>query len=599
MKSVLILTGAIIGFITFSWISSFIYYFLAGYAGTPPPWAAWYVLFNPISEKTGGRLVLAFGLPFLAIFMAGGKLYELFKSDSNDYADAKWATLSELRKEGLLTNKGVLVGKYKKHYIFNPNDSHTIVSAQTRTGKGVGVIVPNLLLWNGSVVCLDIKHENYEYTAGYRSAHSSGRVFKWDPLADDLKSHGFNPLDQISNDPMDKIMDIRRIAGILLPLDGKDTFWITEARSLFVGLALYVIDQPNEIMPSTIGSIYRLLSAEAELGDICRLVVKNHPELNQTIIATMNRFANKAAKERSGVKSQLDSALEVWKYPKVDAATSVSSFQLKNLRKQKMSIYICVKAGQIEAVSSIIRLFFEFLLTSLTMDLPDPKTEPHKVLVVLDEIHMLGKLETIKSTFTLSAGYGCRVIAAIQDLSVLDEVYGKNGRKIVFANCENQIFFRPKVLDSAREISAMLGNRIVETVSYSQRSGFHYEPKTRNTSYQEKPLMPPAKVMKMENTKGILISANENPVLFDKINFKYDENFKDRLLPPPEIPPLPYNIVQIPKFDTKALQEKVETPDPNQTSIFDRDDLPETDEEFELRVNNLLKETKSKKIMAS
>lgn len=594
-KAIWISLGVIASLIIFSWAASFIYYFLAGYTGSSTPWAAWQALFNPASDKTGGQLVIAFGLPFIGMFVAGGSLYELLKNNRFDYADAKWADLPELRKEGLLSKEGVLVGQLKGQYIFSPNDSHTIVSARTRTGKGVGVIIPNLLLWNGSVVCLDIKHENFELTAGYRAAYSSGRVFKWDPLADDMKSHGFNPLDQISSDPMDRIMDIRRIAGILLPIGGKDVFWITEARSLFVGLALYVLDQPDEIMPSTIGSIYRLLSAEAELGDICRLVVKNHPELNQAIVATMNRFANKAAKERSGVKSQLDSALEAWKYPKVDASTTKSSFQLSDLRKQKMSIYICVKAGQIDTVSSIIRLFFEFLLTGLSMNMPDPETEPHKVLVVLDEMHMLGKMDTIKSTFTLSAGYGCRVIAAIQDFSVLDEVYGKDSRKTIFSNCENQIFFRPRVLDTAREISSVLGNRIVETVSYSQKRSFNYEPKTKNTSLQEKPLMPPAKILKLDNNKGILISSNDNPVLFDKIRYYNDKNFKNRIMPPPTISPLPYKPVHIPKFDTKGLQETADRPDPNQTSVFDRNNTHETDEEFELRVNSLVSDSKKPK----
>lgn len=594
-KAIWISLGILAGFITFSWVASLIYYFLAGYTGTPTPWAAWEALINPINNKTGGQLVIAFGLPFVGFFVAGGGIYELLNNNRHDYADARWANLHELRKEGLLGNKGVLIGNLNGQYIFSPNDSHTIVSARTRTGKGIGVIIPNLLLWNGSVVCLDIKHENFELTAGYRAAYSSGRVFKWDPLADDMKSHGFNPLDQISDDPMDRIMDIRRIAGILLPIEGKDVFWITEARSLFVGLALYVLDQPDEIMPSTIGSIYRLLSAEAELGDICRLVAKNHPELNQAIVATMNRFANKAAKERSGVKSQLDSALEAWKYPKVDASTSKSSFQISNLRKEKMSVYICVKPGQIDTVSSIIRLFFEFMLTGLSMNIPDPEKEPHKVLVVLDEMHMLGKMQTILSTFTLLAGYGCRIMAAIQDFSVLDEVYGKDSRKTIFSNCENQIFFRPRVLDTAREISAMLGNRMVETVSYSKKTSFNYEPKTKNTSLQEKPLMPPAKILKLNKNKGILISSNDNPVLFDKIRYYADKALKNRIMPPPTIQPLPYKAMHIPKFDTKELQETAKKPDPNQTNIFERDDLQETDEQFEIRVNSCTSDVKKPK----
>ncbi|MBI1302061.1 MAG: type IV secretion system DNA-binding domain-containing protein [Alphaproteobacteria bacterium] len=570
-KTVIIGLGVLTSFIIYSCIATLIYNLMNGYTGFPSPLTIWATLFYPMSESTSSQLWVAFGAPIVALMFAGGGLYDFLNNNKFEFADAKWADLPELKKAGLLSNEGVLLGTLKGQYIFSPGDSHTIVSARTRTGKGVGVVIPNLLLWNGSVVCLDIKHENFELTAGYRAAHSGGRVFKWDPLADGMKSHGFNPLDQISEDPMDRIMDIRRIAGILLPVKGRDEFWITEARSLFVGLALYVINQPEETMPSTIGSIYRLLSAEAELGDICRFVVKNHPELNQAIVGTMNRFANKAAKERSGVKSQLDAALETWKYPKIDAATTKSDFQLSELRKQKTSIYICVKAGQIEALTNILRLFFEMLITELSMDLPDPKIEPHKVLIVLDEMHMLGKMEIVKNTFTLSAGYGSRVLAAIQDFSVLDEVYGRDARRTIFSNCDNQIFFRPKVFETAREISSLLGNRMVETTSYSQKQSLNYEPKNKNTSFQEKPLMAPAKVLRMNNNKGILISSNKHPVLFDKIRYFKDQNFKNRILPPPVIEPLPYKTFDIPKFEI-ANDPPPSKPDPNQYNMLDNMD---------------------------
>ena len=591
-RTTLIIGGAIAGFIAYSFIVAFIFQFMAGLPQIPMPWYPWVLLYQaafmdmPLG-KAGSQLFVAFGVPIFALFVCGGRLYELLKNNENDFADSSWATKHELRKAGLMNNQGIFLGKIGNQYISSDNDSHTIVAARTRTGKGVGLIIPNLLLWNGSVVCLDIKHENFNLTGQYRSEHSSGRVYKWDPLADDMRSHGFNPLDQISKDPMNRITDIRMIAGILMPIEGRDIFWITEARSLFVGLALYVLDQPDEIMPSTIGSIYRLLSAEAELGDICRLVVKKHPELNQAIVATMNRFANKAAKERSGVKSQLDSALEPWKDAKIDAATSKSSFQLKELRKNKMSIYICVKPGQINQLSGIIRIFFEFLINNITMDIPNKEQEPHDVLVVLDEMHMLGKMETIENAFTLSAGYGCRVLAAIQDFSVLDRVYGKEGRKAIFSNCENQIFFRPRVLDTAKEISSMLGTRLVETTSYSQKSSFNYEPQTKTTTQQEKPLMSAAKIMKLNSNKGILISSNDNPVLFDKIKYYKDKNFKNRIKNPPIIEPLPHKIYDIPKFDTEELNEIKPEIDPNQTSIFETSNNPETDTEFEIRINTL------------
>jgi len=571
-KQLWISLAILAGLILFSYLSSFVFAFLSGFDNPPMPWDIWLYAYEAsqgtLDSTSQSRLSLAFGLPFLGSLFAAGSLHELLKGQSFDFADSKWATAMELKKEGLFANQGVILGKLGNKFIVSNEDSHTIVSARTRTGKGVGIIIPNLLSWRGSAVCLDIKHENFNTTSGFRQNVYGQKVFKWDPYADNLETHGFNPLDQISQDHMDRIRDIRRIAGILLPVEGKDIFWINEARSLFVGLTLYVMDQPDEITPSTIGSVYRLLSAEAELGDICRTVIKEHPELDPAIIECMNRFANKAAKERSGVKSQVDSALTTWQQPKVDAATTKSSFDLRELRKKQISIYVCVKPSDINELSTLLRLFFDFLITGLTMNIPDKETEPHEVLIVLDEMHMLGKMQSLQHTFTLTAGYGCRLIAAVQDYSVLDNVYGKEGRKIIFSNCKNQIYFRPSILDSAREISAMMGNRMVETISYSQKKSLQYEPQTKNVSYAEKPLMPPAKVMKLDNNKGLLIGACDNPVLFTKIQYFKEKGFQERLLPPVSVEALCYRSYKTPKFDIKPKDTPPQS-DPNQRSIFE------------------------------
>jgi len=564
----IIATGALLALTTFLYLCSAVYFVMAGFDFQfLKPWSIFEVIYYSSDPLMTSRLWVAFGLPGMAMGFALFKSYDFFSGvNDNQYADARWAKRHDLMKAGLIKNNGLFLGKYKKDFIRCDKDTHIMVVAPTRAGKGVGVVIPNLLTWQGSVVCLDIKHENYELTAGMRNK-GERKVFMWAPGTKNGRSCGFNPLDQIDTDPINRIKDVRRIAGIMLPCAGRDIFWITEARSLFIGLALYVLD--HSVMPSTFGSIYRLLSCENELGDICQHITKNYPDLPQEMLGILNRFANKAVKERSGVKSTLDAAMQPWSEPNVDAATTKSSFQIDDLRKKQMSIYIGVKPDEIETMSGVLRIFFEFLINKMTAERPKPKTEPHKVLILLDEIHMLGKMEIMKNAFTLSAGYNCRVMAVVQQYSWLDEVYSKNIREGIVGNCANKVFFKPENMSQAKEISEMLGKRLVEMVSYSQKCSFKHEPRTKTVSLQEKQLMSADNILHLED-KEILFCKARHPVLCDKIIFHEDPAFKDRILPPPEVSELKFTTHALPTFDIgkKQQKSKQENNDLNQGSLF-------------------------------
>ena len=585
-RAYFIATGTLLAVTAYFLLCSALYFLMAGFdLQFLKPWSIFEVMVYSNDPLMASRLWVAFGFPSLATGFALFKSYELFSGfNDNQYADARWANSFDLSKAGLVKNNGLFLGKYNKEFIRCDKDTHTIVVAPTRSGKGVGVIIPNLLTWRGSVVCLDIKHENFKLTAGIREKYGH-EVFMWAPGDINNRSHGFNPFDQISKDPENRIQDVRRIAGIMLPDPPHDIFWVTEARSLFIGLSLYVLDRKD--IPSTLGSIYRLLSCEAELGDICRYIIKTYPDLSQEILSFLHRFANKAAKERSGVKSTLDAAMLPWSEPKIDAATSESSFQIDDLRKKKMSVYIGVKPGQLKGMSAVIRIFFEFLVNKMTTEEPDPEKEPHELLILLDEIHTLGKMDIMTSAFTLSAGYNCRVMAVVQQYSWLDEVYNKNIREGVVGNCTNKIFYRAGNLGQAKEISEMLGKRLVKMVSCSRKNGFKYEPPTRTTSLQEKPLMSADKIMRLNKKKEILFCDADYPVLCNKIVYYKDPAFKDRIMPPPEIPVLKFTHHDLPRFNVEKRPQKPKPEDNlDQRNLFEAplqdldeglDDKPERD----------------------
>lgn len=516
------------------------------------PWSAWYFLFEPLFQKKAlVSLAIPHGL-LVAVVIA------FIKNWKKHNANARWATLWDLRKAKLLEKEGLLLGKFKGQYLINNAPTHVIALAPTRSGKGVGLVIPNLLNWQGSVICLDIKQENYRLTSGFRKEYGH-EVYQWAPVSPDKRSHRYNPLDAISRDPHKKISDIQSLAKILIPDPTHgDDFWASEARSLFTGLVLYVLDAPE--MPSTIGSVYRILGAEGDLGDICRHIVDKYPDLPIGGKKTLISFANKADKERSGVKSSLDKALHLWTEPMIDAVTSASDFSLADLRKKRMAVYVGVPTNEVGRIAPLLRLFFEQAITTLSRQEPG-RDEPHKVLLLIDEMHMMGDMSTMTTAFTLLAGYNCRVMAIVQGLGWLDVVYGKEKRNAILSGCAHQIFFAPNDLDTPAYISQSCGERTVESVSISKKSSFKHEGTSKNISHTQKPLISKGEIRLIKKDEEIMIVEGSRPVRAKKIVYYKDKQLQVRLLKAPAVPELKIEEQKIPKFNVARRSKSASTED--------------------------------------
>jgi type IV secretion system protein VirD4 len=511
-------------------------------------------------------LFVSFGLPVLGIVILAGAYYDGIKNANNNLGKARWAKVGDIRKAGLFSEDGLILGKFQNRYLISDKPTHAMVMAPTRSGKGVGLVVPNLLAWKDSLICLDIKRENYAKTAGFRKDHGH-EVFFWSPMNPDGRSHRYNPLDAVSNDPYKRISDIQIIAKILIQDPARsDPIWASEARALFVGLALYVMD--NKDMPSTIGAINRLLGTEADLGDVCRHIVKTHPELSTAVKKSLMNFANKAAKERSGVKSSINQAINLWDNPMIDAATSESDFSITDLRRKKMAIYVGIGIEEIDALAPLVRIFCEQVIKTLSRNEPG-EDEPYKVLMLMDEIHMLGRMESMTSAFTLLAGFNVRIMAIVQDISWLDETYGRNVREGVLSCCAHQIYFANNNTSTNKYVSDACGETTVETISISRRKTMRYEAPTKNISHRTRPLITKEEIHHLPETEQIILVEASPPIHCNKIRYYEDKNFKDRHIPAPEVPLLIIKHEAIPEFSIPS-EEYTKAPaiDPNQTDMF-------------------------------
>ena len=493
------------------------------------PWSVYqYLYLYGISDAN--VVTTAFLIAAMAAAFGAGALWVL--RPKHYYGDARWAHGGEIRRARLLDAGGVLLGKRGGAFLRNDEPAHVLVAAPTRSGKGVGIVIPNLLSWPGSVVVLDIKHENHTLTSGFRGAHQ--RVFKWSPMDDERRSHGYNPLDEVRGDIGHRVSDLQRLSAMLLPgAPHSDPMWHNEARDLFIGLALFVMD--DKAVPSTIGEVYRTLKSNADLADVAAHVIEAYGEaLDPSCRMSLENFRHKAPKERSGVKSNLTAALNLWANPVIEAATAKSDFRLTELRKRPTSIYVGVKQNQLKTLAPLIALLFQQCVDALGRDLPS-SNEPHQVLMMIDEFAALGRMGVIESALAFLAGYNIRLVLIVQGLGQLEELYGK-GAESLLQNAAVQVYFAPNDDVTANYVSKRLGTETIQVRSRSDPGGFALT--TKSTASAARAFMLPEQVRQLKSTKEIIFKENARPVQAPKIIYYRDKVFTSRLLPALAVPEL-------------------------------------------------------------
>ena len=461
------------------------------------------------------------------------------------YGDARWASAREIRAAHLLDQRGVLLGWHGRQYLRNDEPGHVLVAAPTRAGKGVGVVIPNLLSWPDSVVVLDIKHENHRITSGFRAKHGQA-VFQWSPADDDGRSHAFNPLDTVRADIRHRISDIQRLGSILLPTPthGEDSMWQDEARDLFLGVVLYVLDTAE--VPSTLGEVYRTLKTDLDLADVIEHVIATRRnDLDPNAVMSLSNYLHKSAKERSGVKSNLTAALNLWANPVIDAATASSDFQLTDLRRKPMTIYVGVTLNQLSFLSRLLNLFFQQTVDVLSRQAPRDDESVH-VMLLIDEFASLGRMDTVSKAMAFLAGFNVRMVNIVQGLGQLDQLYG-HARQDILQNSSLQLYFSANDETTANYVSKRLGTRTIRTHSRTDPGGFGWA--SKSSSWAPRDLMLPEEVRQLKSSREILFKESERPVLAKKIRYYSDPVFRHRIQPPAAVPLLKVEPIAPRRFD--------------------------------------------------
>lgn len=479
-------------------------------------------------------LWISSGLSLLILFSPLG--FFLSPNKRSLFGDARFARRSEIKKAGLLGEDGIIVGKLGGRYLTFGGQQHAIISAPTRSGKGVGIVIPNLLNWPESVVVLDIKQENWGITSAFRAKHGQ-ECYLFNPAAADYRTHRYNPLAYISDDPNFRIDDVQKIANMLFPDQaGTDVIWTATPRGLFLGVVLMLLETPGKLV--TLGQVLRETLADGDGSAYFTGLIDSRWEagspLSAACVRALNSYVSISSENtRAGVMTSFRSRLELWMNPLVDAATSANDFDLRDVRKRRMSVYLGVTPDNLDRMAPLLNLFFQQLLDLNTRELPNQnRAIKFTCLLLMDEFTAIGKMAILSKGISYIAGYLLRMMPIIQSPAQLVEVYGKDAAQTFATNHALNIIFPPKASETqtARDISEWLGYQTVKGISESKGKGlFTKKQESLSASDQRRALMLPQEITSLGRNRELVVMEDLAPVLADKVFYFKDAVFIDRL----------------------------------------------------------------------
>ena len=484
--------------------------------------------------KFFGSIVLIFSI---ALFILVKKWHaivsaKIVKPKEKVHGDAKWAGNSEIEKAGLRAKEGMLLGVDDEGYYVAGGFQHTLLFAPTGSGKGVGFVIPNLLFWEHSCIVHDIKLENHGLTSGWR-ASVGHKCYVWAPADPDGITNCYNPIDWVSTKAGQMVDDVQKIASLILP---KQEFWENEARSLFVGVVLYLIADPTK--KSSFGEAVRTLRSDDVAYNLAVVLDTLGKQIHPVSYMNLAAFLQKADKERSGVISTLNSALELWSNPLIDTATATSDFNIQKFKQEKTTVYVGLTPDNLKRLQPLMQIFYQQATEFLSRKMPT-KDDPYGVMFILDEFPTLGKMDTFMSGIAYFRGYHVRLFLIVQDTQQLKGIYEESGMNSFLSNSTFRVTFAANNVDTANLISQLCGNKTVKQESYSRgkylfsMSGGN---SNVNVSEVQRALLLPQEVISLPRDEQILLIEATPPIKSKKIFYYKDSFFTKRLMKPTIIP---------------------------------------------------------------
>ncbi|WP_242129831.1 conjugal transfer protein TraG [Sphingobium sp. Sx8-8] len=504
----------------------------------PPAFFWWWFAFDAYAPKTfeTGALIAVSGAMagiVIAIGMSVCRAREAKKAET--YGSARWASEREVRRVKMLGDDGVILGHFADRYLRHDGPEHVLCFAPTRSGKGVGLVIPSLLTWPGSCIVHDIKGENWQLTSGFRSRH--GRVLLFDPT--DPASAAYNPLLEVRKGEWE-VRDVQNVADVLVDPEGsleKRNHWEKTSHALLVGAILHVLYAEED---KTLAGVAAFLSDPRRPIETTLRAMMTTPHLGEAgvhpVVASAAReLLNKSENERSGVLSTAMSFLGLYRDPIVATVTRACDWRIADLvdGPAPVSLYLVVPPSDISRTKPLIRLILNQVGRRLTEEL-NPKGRPHRLLLMLDEFPALGRLDFFESALAFMAGYGIKGFLIAQSLNQIEKAYGQNNA--ILDNCHVRVAFATNDERTAKRISDALGTA-TEMRAMKNYAGHRLSPWLGHLMVSRtetaRPLLTPGEIMQLSEDEEIVMAAGIPPIRADKARYFTDPRLTARLLPPP------------------------------------------------------------------
>ena len=513
------------------------------------PWRLfeWWFVFDAYAPEVfniGGSIAACSSLLALAVAVGMAIWRARQARQVTTYGSARWAGLEEVRTAGMTQSTGVFLGLFEEHYLRHQGPEHVLTFAPTRSGKGVGLVVPTLLSWPASAVIHDIKGENWSLTAGWRSRFSHCLLFN--PV--DPASAAYNPLLEVRRGTHE-VRDVQNIADILVDPEGaleRRNHWEKTSHALLVGAILHVLYAGQD---KTLCGVANFLSDPACTFELTLHRMMSTPHLGDmthpVVASAAREVMNKSDNERSGVLSTAMSFLGLYRDPTVAEVTSRCDWRIADLisAEHPVSLYLVVPPSDISRTKPLIRLILNQIGRRLTesLDGSDGIERKHQLLLMLDEFPALGRLDFFETALAFMAGYGLRAFLIAQSLNQIDKAYGQNHS--ILDNCHVRVTFATNDERTAKRISETLGTA-TELRAQRNYAGHRLAPWLGHlmVSRQEtaRPLLTPGEVMQLPSDEAVVMVSGLAPIRAKKIRYFIDTNFKPRVLPAPELQPGQY-----------------------------------------------------------
>jgi type IV secretion system protein VirD4 len=464
------------------------------------------------------------------------------KMVSGNCGTARWATKADIIKAGMDKPGGVFLGELDGTMIYYNKDGSLLTWAPPRSGKGVSIVVPNLLTYAGSTIVLDVKSELFCMTAKHRRENLGHRIVALSPwsktLSNELgifiRDHPFNPLGFLKAGNAHVVDDARMIAELLLPSktseSASDNFWVQSGKEILLSFILLIISRGETLtLPKLRQILYMTPEETALLFDEMIRNTDFGGILSESGKKLSSIFRG-SSKQWIGQVSYAQKALEIYNLDSpLGEHVSTGEIDWQSLKTDvPTTIYIIIPGEKLASYSAWLNLVLALSIEQIARVRSD-----RKVLLVCDEVANVGVIPSIPLGLTMKAGQGLQFLLIAQDPSQLERLYGKAGLQTFISSVAVINAFNVNDYQNAKLLSDLVGEMTVKTFTTSTPTGNNGQPPviSETTGEQGRALIRPEEVRLLSNEEQIIICRDLPPIKARKV--KYYEKEEWRNLPEP------------------------------------------------------------------